>query len=126
MNWKFKQKVQKVTEYDSNKDSDVESLIKSKKHLNILLSTRSNSYDWYIDFEVSTNIINHQDLFTIINFYHKNFEVMNEEIITATKCDDVIIYMKIKNLLLKNVVLIFKCTSNLILLEQLWHSDIIY
>jgi len=46
--------------------------------------------------------------------------------ITATKCNDVIICTKIKNLLLKDVVLISKCTSNLILLEQLQHSDIIY
>jgi len=46
--------------------------------------------------------------------------------ITATECDDVIIYIKIKNLLLKNVVFISKCTSNLILLKQLQYNDIIY
>jgi len=51
---------------------------------------------------------------------------MNEEMITATECDDMIIYMKIKNLLLKNVVFISKCTLNLILLEQLWYNNIIY
>jgi len=72
------------------------------------------------------HIINHQDLFTIISFYHKNFEAVNEKMITATECDDMIIYMKIRSLLLRDVVLIFKCTSNLILLEQLQCSDIIY
>jgi len=46
--------------------------------------------------------------------------------ITATECDDIIICIKIKNLLLKNIVLIFKCTSNFISLEQLQHSNIIY
>jgi len=46
--------------------------------------------------------------------------------ITATECDDVIIHIKIENLLLKDVVLISKCTSNLISLEQLQHSNIIY
>ena len=46
--------------------------------------------------------------------------------ITATECDDVIIYMKIENLLLKDVVLISKCTSNLISLEQLQCNNIIY
>jgi len=46
--------------------------------------------------------------------------------ITATEYDDVIICMKIKNLLLKDVILIFKCTSNLISLEQLWCNNIIY
>jgi len=51
---------------------------------------------------------------------------MNREMITATECDDVIICMKIKNLLLKDVVFIFKCTSNLISLKQLQCSDIIY
>jgi len=65
------------------------------------------------------HIINCQDLFTIISLYHKNFEVMNEKIITATECDDIIICIKIRNLLLRNVVLIFKCTSNFISLRQL-------
>jgi len=46
--------------------------------------------------------------------------------IMTIECDDVIIYIKIENLLLKNVVLIFKCTSNLILFEQLQCNDIIY
>jgi len=45
---------------------------------------------------------------------------------TATEHDNIIICIKIKNLLLKNVVFISKCTSNLILLEQLQHSNIIY
>jgi len=115
-----------VTEYDSNKDSDVESLTKSKECINMLLNTKNNLYDWYIDSEVSTYIINCQDLFTIISFYHKNFEAVNEKMITATECNDVIIYTKIRNLLLKDVVLISKCTSNLISLRQLWCSDIIY
>jgi len=70
--------------------------------------------------------MNCQDLFTIISFYHKKFEVVNEEMIMTTKCDDVTIYTKIRNLLFKDVIFIFKCTSNLILLEQLQHSDIIY
>jgi len=43
-----------------------------------------------------------------------------------TECNDMIIYTKIENLLLKDVVLIFKCTLNLISLEQLQCSDIIY
>jgi len=51
---------------------------------------------------------------------------MNKKMITATECDDVIIYMKIENLLLKDVVLISKCTSNLISLEQLQCNNIIY
>jgi len=51
---------------------------------------------------------------------------MNREIITATRCDDVIICTKIENLLLRDVVFIFKCTLNFILLKQLQHSDIIY
>jgi len=46
--------------------------------------------------------------------------------ITATKCDDVIIHIKIENLLLKDVVLISECTSNFILLEQLQCSNITY
>jgi len=46
--------------------------------------------------------------------------------ITATECDDVIIYTKIENLLLKDVVFISKCTSNLILLRQLQCNNIIY
>jgi len=46
--------------------------------------------------------------------------------ITATECDDVIIYIKIENLLLKDVVLISKYTSNFISLEQLQCSNIIY
>jgi len=75
---------------------------------------------------VSTHIINYQNLFTIISFYHINFEAVNEKMITATECDDVIIYIKIKNLLLKNVVFISKYTSNLISLKQLQHSNIIY
>ena len=45
---------------------------------------------------------------------------------TATECDDVIICMKIKNLLLRDVIFISECTSNLISLEQLQCSDIIY
>jgi len=46
--------------------------------------------------------------------------------ITATECNDIIIYIKIKNLLPKNIILISKCTSNLISLKQLQCSDIIY
>jgi len=46
--------------------------------------------------------------------------------ITVTECDDVIIYIKIENLLLRDVCFIFKCTLNLILLEQLQHNNIIY
>jgi len=115
-----------VTEYDSNKDSDVESLTKSKECINMLLSTKSNLYNWYIDFEMSTHIINCWDLFTIISFYHKNFEAVNEKMITVTECNDIIICTKIENLLLKDVVFISKCTSNLISLRQLQHSDIIY
>jgi len=46
--------------------------------------------------------------------------------ITATEYNNVMIYTKIENLLLKDVVLISKCTSNLISLEQLQHNDIIY
>ena len=42
---KSKYRVQKVTEYDSNKDSDVESLIKNKECLNMLFSIRNNLYD---------------------------------------------------------------------------------
>ena len=115
-----------MIKYNNNKDSDVKSLTKNKECINILFSIKSNLYDWYIDFEVSTHIINYQNLFTIISFYHINFEAVNEKMITATEYDDVIICMKIKNLLLKDVILIFKCTSNLISLEQLWCNNIIY
>ena len=115
-----------MSEYNSNEDNDVKSLIKNKKHLNMLLSTKNNLYDWYIDFETSTHIINCQDFFTIISFYHKNFKAVNEKLITVTECDNVIIHIKIENVLLKNIVLISKCTSNLISLEQLQHSNIIY
>ena len=51
---------------------------------------------------------------------------MNREMITVTECDDVIIHIKIENLLLENVVFISKCTSNLISLEQLQCNNIIY
>ena len=44
----------------------------------------------------------------------------------TTECNDVIIYIKIKNLLLKDIVLISEYTLNLISLRQLQHSDIIY
>jgi len=113
-------------EYNSNKDSDVESLTKNKECINMLFSIKNNLYNWYIDFKVSTYIINYQNLFTIINLYHKNFEAVNREMITVIKCDNIIVYIKIENLLLKNVVFIFKCTLNLILLKQLQHSNIIY
>ena len=126
LNWKFKWKVQKVIKYDSNKDSNVESLTKNKEHINMLLITKNNLYNWYIDSETSTHIINCWNLFTIINFYHKNFEAVNRKMITATECNDMIIYTKIENLLLKDIVLISKCTSNFILLEQLQYSNIIY
>ena len=46
--------------------------------------------------------------------------------ITLIECDDVTIHTKIENLLLRDVVLISECTSNLISLEQLQCSDIIY
>jgi len=51
---------------------------------------------------------------------------MNKKMITATECNNVIICIKIENLLLKDVVFISKCTSNLISLEQLQHNNIIY
>jgi len=51
---------------------------------------------------------------------------VNEKMITVTECDDIIICIKIKNLLLKDVVLISKCTSNIISLEQLQCNDTIY
>ena len=126
MSQKLKHRVQKVTEYDSNEDSDVESLTKNKEHLNMLLSIRNNSYDWYINFKALMHIINCWDLFTIIILYHKNFEAVNKEMMMTTNCNDVIIHTKIEDLLLRDVSLIFECTSNLILFKQLWYSDITY
>jgi len=76
LNWKFKQKVQKITEYNSNKDSDVESLTKNKKCFNILFSTKGNSYDWYIDFETSTY---HKLSKSLYYFYSLSQELWSHE-----------------------------------------------
>jgi len=51
---------------------------------------------------------------------------MNEETVTVIECEDVKICTKIEIFFLQNVVLISECTSNLILLEQLQHNDVIY
>ena len=52
---------------------------------------------------------------------------MNEETITMIEYENIKICMKNKSFFfLQNVVLISECTSNLILLEQLQHNDVIY
>jgi len=45
---------------------------------------------------------------------------------TVIKQKDIKIYIKIENLLLQDVVFVSECISNLILLEQLQHNDVIY
>lgn len=124
--WKFKHRVQKMTKYNSNEDSDLKSSTQSKRHLNMLLSTWSNLYDWNIDSEAFTHITNCWDLFITISSYHKKFEAVNEETVTVTECEDVKIYTKIRNLLLQDVVFISECTSDLISLKQLQYNDVIY
>jgi len=115
-----------MIEYNSNEDSDLKLLTWNKKHINMLLSTWSNLYNWYIDSEAFTHITNCQDLFTIISSYHKKFKVVNEETVTVTECEDVKIYIKNENFLLQDVVLISECTLNLISLEQLQCNNVVY
>jgi hypothetical protein len=86
-----------MTEYNSNDDSDSESSTWNKECLNMLLSTQSNLYDWYIDFEAFTYIMNHWDLFITIDSYHKKFKAVNEKIVTAMSWEDVMIHTKIEN-----------------------------
>ncbi len=45
---------------------------------------------------------------------------------TVIKQKDIKIYIKIENLLLQDVVFVSEYISNLILLEQLQHNDVIY
>jgi len=48
-----------MIKYNSNENSDSESLICDKKCFNMLLNTYNNLYDWYIDSEAFIYIINH-------------------------------------------------------------------
>ena len=51
---------------------------------------------------------------------------MNRETVTVIECKNMKIYMKTENLLLQDIIFIFEYTSNLILLKQLQHNDVIY
>ena len=123
--WNPKHQVQRMGEYNSE-DSDTEPSTSDRGQLNMIVSARSNSYNWYIDSEASEHITNQQHLFLNLEPYNKKFETVSENMISAVGKGVVEIHTKTETVQIKDVTLIPQATTNLISLKQLQQSSISY
>ena len=92
----------------------------------MIVSARSNLYNWYIDSEVFKHITNQQYLFLNLESYNKKFETVSGNIVSAVEKGVVKICTKTETVQIKDVTLVLQATTNLISLRQLQQSGITY
>ena len=115
-----------MAEYNSNEDSDGEPAAEHGQ-LNMLTSSWTNSYDWYIDSGASSHVSNQRHLFTHMEPHRQTFSIVNRGTISSTGKGTIQFHTSANRLVqIQDVVYVPQCDTNLLSLGQLSWSGITY